>query len=69
MAQKQLFGDAFDVITYIECAEDAVDGQPEVCAIAGVTWYPTWIGPDGSRLYGQQTLDSLANAAWCFITE
>jgi hypothetical protein len=36
-AQKQLFGDAFDMITYIECAEDAADGQPEVCAIAGVT--------------------------------
>ncbi|USN56688.1 MAG: hypothetical protein H6766_06810 [Candidatus Peribacteria bacterium] len=35
-AQKQLFGTAFEKINYVECAEEGVDGQKDICTIAGV---------------------------------
>lgn len=43
--QKNLFGkEAFKVVTYIECAEDAEkdEPQPDKCEAAGVNSYPSW---------------------------
>jgi uncharacterized membrane protein len=43
--QKQLFGkQAWAKITYIECAEDAIENpQPKVCQQANIQRFPTWI--------------------------
>lgn len=68
-AQKQLFGTAFENINYIECTEDGENGQPEVCAIAGVIGYPTWISTGGEKLHGEQSLEALASAAGCVVAE
>ena len=41
--QKQLFGqEAFDEVTYIECAEGGKEPQPGVCSAAGIKSFPTW---------------------------
>ena len=58
--QKQLFGqEAFDEVTYIECAEDGKDPQPQVCRTAGIQSFPTW-EIDGKFYPGIKTLDDLA---------
>jgi hypothetical protein len=59
--QKQLFGkQAWNSVTYVECAPDAKKNpQPQVCAKAGVTGYPTWI-VDGKLSPGVKKLAKLA---------
>jgi hypothetical protein len=42
--QKQLFGREAvkKSVQYIECAEDGIDPQVEVCRAAGIQGFPTW---------------------------
>jgi hypothetical protein len=60
--QKKLFGDAFAQINYVDC-----DQQDVICQAAGVTGYPTWIGPNGLRLQGTQSLENLSVAGGCSL--
>ena len=58
--QKQLFGkEAFDKVTYIECAEGGKDPQPQVCQAAGIQSFPTW-EVDGKFYPGIKTPEELA---------
>ncbi|MFH1099039.1 MAG: hypothetical protein V1723_03955 [Candidatus Uhrbacteria bacterium] len=60
-SQKALFGDAWRYITYVECAVPGnVQGKTAECDAAGITGYPTWVFPDGSRLFGEISLEQLA---------
>ncbi|MEK7611145.1 MAG: thioredoxin domain-containing protein [Patescibacteria group bacterium] len=61
--QKQMFGSAFQYITYVECTKET-----EKCVAAGVKGYPTWIFPKADKagvdkLEGEITLDKLAQTA------
>ena len=57
--QKQLFGkEAAKKILYIECAEEGVNAQPEVCRAAGVNGYPTW-KIQGATYANRLTLEEL----------
>lgn len=58
--QKEMFGDAFQYVDYIECTE-----TPGLCDSAGVSGYPTWVGPDGSKYPGEKSLNELANMFGC----
>lgn len=60
-AQKDLFGDAFDKVNYIECSTPDGKNQTEVCEKADIQSYPTWELPDGTRKSGTMTLQELAN--------
>lgn len=66
VAQKKLFGTAFSKIAYVECA---VPGDPQqqtqACKDAKISGYPTWIFPDDSRVFGEQTLEKLAQRVDC----
>jgi hypothetical protein len=64
-AQKEAFGTAFSKVTYVECADPNTKAELQVCKDAGITGYPTWVFPDGSRLEGEQPLDTLAAKAGC----
>lgn len=58
--QKQLFGqEAFDQVTYIECAEGGKEPQPNVCSAAGIKSFPTW-EIDGKFYPGIKTSEELA---------
>ena len=58
--QKQLFGkEAFAKVPYIECAPEGANGQPDVCAAAGLEGFPTW-DINGERYSGTQSLQRLA---------
>lgn len=57
--QKQIFGNAFQKIKYVNC-----DFHADVCNQENVGYYPTWIQND-RRLTGFQSLPNLANWTQC----
>ncbi|MCX6713184.1 MAG: hypothetical protein NTY66_03200 [Candidatus Vogelbacteria bacterium] len=56
--QKAAFGEAFKLITYVECPENT-----KICLAAGVEGYPTWRKPNGDKIEGFTPLDKLATWA------
>lgn len=64
-AQKALFGDAAKDLPYVECSTPDQQNQLPICIEAGVTAYPTWEFPDGSRLTGEVPLATLAQKTGC----
>lgn len=63
-AQKELFGAAFDKVTYVECTQET-----KTCTEQKIESYPTWIFADGTRVSGEQPLKSLAEKAQCTYQE
>ncbi|MEK7096533.1 MAG: hypothetical protein AAB881_01085 [Patescibacteria group bacterium] len=57
--QKELFGDAFQYVDYVECDAAGENGNPEECKAKGVTGYPTWIY-QGKEYEGLLSLSKLA---------
>lgn len=65
-AQKKSFGDAVDLMPYVECSDEVNrHEQEQVCKDAGITGYPTWVFADGSRLSGNRDFAELAAHAGC----
>lgn len=62
--QKEMFGaEASAALPYVECfpAGWRQGAQPSgTCAAAALTGFPTWVGPQGQRVEGAQTLGELA---------
>jgi len=57
--QKELFGDSFKLIDYVECTE-----HQDICAEKNITGVPAWQTPDG-WLAGLQSLEKLAEFSNC----
>ncbi|MBI5798638.1 MAG: hypothetical protein HZB10_01775 [Candidatus Yonathbacteria bacterium] len=64
--QKELFGDTFKYVTYIECASNE-NLEKKVCEKAGVERFPTWFFSDGSRIEGELSLDKLSEKTKCIL--
>lgn len=64
-AQKQLFGKSVEFLPYFECSTPDGQSQLQVCTDAGVEGYPTWVFPDGSRIGGEASLQTLAEKTGC----
>jgi thiol-disulfide isomerase/thioredoxin len=64
---KKMFGAAAANLPYVECSTPDAQGQTQVCKDNGIESYPTWVFPDGSRLSGEQTLQSLADKSGCTL--
>ncbi len=62
--QKDILGDAFDQVTYVECDPNGPDAQPKTCTEEGIEVYPTWIVGD-NMASGVQELGDLASLADC----
>ncbi len=60
MKQKDLFGEDFKYVNYINCME-----QPAVCGEANIQWVPAWEFTNGSQIAGLQSLENLAAFAGC----
>jgi len=59
--QKELFGrEAFQYITYVECAPRGYSAQPLICNSKNVDGYPTWVFRDKTVLSGERPLDDFA---------
>ena len=66
--QKQLFEDGYKFLPFIEVTNP--DRTPNQIAIdEGITEYPTWEFPNGTRLTGVQTLETLAQRAGVTIPQ
>ena len=61
-AQKKLFGESFKYIPYVECPAD-----PKICIDKGVESYPTWIGENGEKYLGKQSLEKLSEITGCVL--
>lgn len=61
-AQKEMFGEAFAKITYVNC-----ELNPSACNAAGVRSYPTWV-INGRVLSATQQLFVLARESGCQLT-
>lgn len=57
--QKELFGDSFDQVNYVDC-----DKNNEACQTAGVRGYPTWV-IDGQSHSGVQQLYKISQLTQC----
>jgi glutaredoxin len=57
--QKELFGEAFSEIDYIECDPSGANAQPKVCEQANIQVYPTW-EINGRFFQGLKTPEELA---------
>lgn len=64
--QRELFGSAFDSVDYVECST-AARTMNQTCQDAGIEGYPTWEFADGSRVSGEQTLETLADKSGCAL--
>ncbi|MES2213773.1 MAG: thioredoxin domain-containing protein [Patescibacteria group bacterium] len=64
-AQKALFGSAQKLLPYVECSNPDGNSQNETCNTAKITSYPTWEFPNGERLTGEQTFETLAEKSSC----
>jgi len=63
--QKKEFGNAWQYVTYVECAIPDQPGQTPACAQAGITGYPTWTFPDSSTLEGEVSFADLSQKSGC----
>ncbi|MCA9134498.1 MAG: peptidylprolyl isomerase, partial [Planctomycetales bacterium] len=66
--QKQLFQDGYRYLPFVEVTNP--DRTPnQVASAEGITNYPTWEFPDGTRLTGVQSLETLAQRAGVTIPQ
>lgn len=68
-ATKAMFGKSVKKLPYIECSAPDGKSQLQVCKDAGIDGYPTWVFPDGSRLSGEQSLETLAEKTMCTVDQ
>lgn len=65
--QKNTFGDAWQYITYVECAEENdPNAQTQVCVDASIQGYPTWM-IDGQLHTGEKTFEELSALTGCVL--
>ena len=68
-AQKALFGSATQFLPYHECSNPDGNSQNASCNDAKIESYPTWQFPDGTRLTGEQTFETLAQKSSCVLPQ
>jgi len=63
--QEALFGRSARLLPRTECSTPDGKSQLQVCKEAGITGYPTWDFPDGSRETGTLPLERLSEKTNC----
>ena len=62
--QKDLFGDAFRFVSYVECTQ-----EPDRCVADGIDVTPIWLFPNDGRLVGLQSFEALAAKTGCVLLQ
>ena len=65
--QKQLFGDSFVYVDYVECSVVGSRQMSPACAAAQIRHVPTWIFADGQRRVGLTPLKELSDRTGCAL--
>lgn len=63
--QKEMFGDSWKYVDYIECSLPNNQGQTSTCKQADIKGYPTWEFKDGERLSGELSFEILSEESGC----
>ena len=69
-SQKEMFGDSFQYINYIECEEDPGQSRGEMteeCRQAEIAGFPTWEFADGQKQPGETSLERLSQLSGCSL--
>ncbi|HIG98627.1 TPA: hypothetical protein HA231_04355 [Candidatus Woesearchaeota archaeon] len=67
--QKEMFGNSWKYVEYIECSLPNKAGRTEFCRKAGINGYPTWEFADGSRVSSEMSFEQLAGKSGCGLDE
>ncbi len=63
--QKDMFGDSFKFVNYVECSLPNKGGQTTTCNDAGIRGYPTWELKNGTRIEGEVSFKRLSEMTGC----
>src|ERR1700746_718702 len=65
--QKQMFGDAFHYVPYVECAVKGSRDEAPECKIAGVKLFPSWQFGSEPPKEGVLSLEALSDKTGCAL--
>ena len=65
--QKQMFGDAFHYVPYVECAVKGSREEAPECKIAGVKLFPSWQFGSEPPKEGVLSLEALSDKTGCAL--
>jgi hypothetical protein len=68
-AQKQMFGNSWSQVNYVECSLPNKAGQTQVCTESGIKSYPTWEFQDGLRIEGEMPLEKISSLSGCKLEQ
>lgn len=63
--QKEMFGDSWPYVQYIECSMPGSRQMTSACAAAKIQHVPTWMFADGQRREGKLPLKELSDRTGC----
>ncbi len=63
--QKAMFGDAADLLPYVECSTPDGQGRLQECIDANIQSYPTWEFADKTRVNGEISFADLSAKTGC----
>lgn len=56
--QKEVFGQGFSLLDYVECDPGTENSNPQECAAKGINQYPTWVRGD-QKFSGYKSLSEI----------
>jgi hypothetical protein len=64
-AQKQMFGNSWSQVNYVECSLPNKAGQTQECTESGIKSYPTWEFQNSLRIEGEMPLEKISSLSGC----
>lgn len=65
--QKEMFGNSWKHMNYIECSTPDGNKQTAICTADGIRAYPTWEFPGGERDTGVFSFQELSQKTGCAL--
>jgi hypothetical protein len=64
-SQKQMFGNSWSQVNYVECSLPNNAGQTQECIESKINSYPTWEFQNGLRIEGDLPLEKISSLSGC----
>jgi hypothetical protein len=65
--QKEMFGDAFHYVPYVECGDKVTRDETPECKVAGVKLFPSWQFGTEAPKEGVLSLEALSDKTGCSL--
>lgn len=66
--QKNIFGESFKYVNYVECDARGENARPELCEQENIQSIPAWV-IDGKQYVGEHSLQELGVLTGCVLPE